>query len=88
LENEKNHPLVLKCTDEKYAIYGGSCYGPCFGYSSCLYVGNNSDLASFSFSDLSYNYKLESAEKTEARTFLAGSEFFTIKDIEVFQVQN
>ncbi len=80
-----SEPYVIKCTDNKYAIYGGKNYGPCFGYSTGLYIWNWSNLMAIGQSDLNYNYS-QVNNKNKSERFLAGErEFFIVKEIEVFQ---
>lgn len=89
LVNNDNNPIVIKCSTPQNAIYCDYNYGPFFGYGGDLYISDNSNMNTASFSNLGICYKhpLYSQGSTEARTFLSGSFNFQTSEIEVFAKQ-
>ena len=70
----------------EYTIRGSSLWGPVFGYGADLTINNNPHTCSRSYSNLGYTYR--SNTEYPDTTSLAGSETFTLKDIEVFRVMH
>ena len=87
LTNKDNKPLKMKIDPNrhKYAIYCYSVCGPTFGDD--IVIENNANTTMDSFSNLGRSYKhLQYAFGTnEAQSFLAGSFWFQLDEIEVFQ---
>ena len=94
LVNSSYQPLKIKCSDPEHAIFNIANSGPIFGKGSkgkadlCIKLHSKTIL--LSFSNLGGSYKvpgLDSTKSQEAillRSYLAGSEQFTIKNIEVY----
>jgi hypothetical protein len=76
--------LPLTGTHNGEAMYGELSYGPCFGdcdfdiYHNCNTVKKSNSL-------LGRSYTLPPGQ--DSRTFLAGSNYFLVAEIEVFAVQ-
>lgn len=89
LTNKSNSPILIKCTTPQNAIYCDYNYGPFFGYGGDLYISDNSNTNTSSFSNLGICYKhpLYTQGTQEAKTFLAGSFNFTTSEIEVFGME-
>jgi len=87
LTNKDNRPLKMNIDPNKqrYAINCDSKYGPSFGGDICIV--NNANTTMDSYSDLGCYYKHPQYEywTNEARTFLAGSFYFQLDEIEVYQ---
>jgi hypothetical protein len=85
--NNNNHkPIVMKCNDPKFAIYCHQFYGPTFGAGHSIYIADNSNLITNSYSNLGSSffhpdYRLGTIE---AKSFLAGSYNFQVAEIEVY----
>jgi hypothetical protein len=79
-------PMKLPLTGKKndYAMYFNSSFGPFFG-SSDITICDNCNTEKESFSRLGHTYTLPPGQ--DSRTFLAGSEYFLVAEIEVFAVQ-
>ncbi len=81
LINANNTPLTMTISRPEYAIYANPY--PIFGFSDLFINGTNG------YSDLGANYELPIFLKygtTSARSFLAGSLYFKVVDIEVFSL--
>ncbi len=89
LVNKVNSPIVIKCSTPQNAIFCDRNYGPFFGYGGDLYVSDNSNTCTSSFSNLGICYKhpLYAQGTMEAKTFLAGSFNFQTSEIEVFAME-
>jgi hypothetical protein len=91
LTNKDNFPCKMRVKNPEEAIYCYASYGPAFGFNSCdLYISNMSNSNSISNSvDLGRTYEPPGSSYTpgsnEAKCFLAGSEWFQVSEIEVFQ---
>jgi len=87
LTNKDKRPLKMKVdpNQHEYAINCDSKYGPSFGGDICIV--NNANTTMDSYSDLGCYYKHPQYEywTNEARTFLAGSFYFQLDEIEVYQ---
>jgi len=88
LINKENKPIKLKCLNAEKAIYGGTDYGPTFGYGPVIRIHNNSNMNTNSLSKLGitgsvYKHPEYVENSTEAKSFLAGSEEFKVLEIEV-----
>ena len=91
LENKENKPLLFKLANNNgYSIYCSSSCGPIFGSGRYdLSIADCSNENEKSFSDLGNVYihqeYLKGTEK--AKTLLAGSHYFKVNEIEVYQKQ-
>ncbi len=90
LTNKDNKPLKMKIdsNEHKYAIRCNSNFGPTFGNGYEIYIANNANTTTNSYSYLgySYNWPQYAYGTNEARTFLSGSCQFQLDDIEVYQI--
>jgi len=76
-------------TNTQYSSNNNSGYGPTFGGGHDIYISNNCDSNSTSYSNVGYTYSLDgySYGSNDAKNFLAGSYNFTVTDIEVFALK-
>jgi hypothetical protein len=86
LTNKDNKPVKMKVhpDEHEYAIDCDSKFGPIFGLDICIF--NNANKTMDSYSNLGHTYKHPQYiyKTNEARTFLAGSFYFQLDDIEVY----
>lgn len=84
--NKDNTPFRMNCTKTDNAIYSYPSFGPVFGLGVDLFIGDKSNLNSKSYSNLgsSYSHPIYKYDSNEAKQFLAGTENFTVYDIEVY----
>jgi hypothetical protein len=89
LTNKDNKSLKMKIDPNGSAILCFSSFGPTFGSFFCsdIYVANNANTTMDSFSILGWSYKHPQYAfgTNEAQTFLAGSHYFQLDEIEVYQ---
>ena len=90
LVNKENRPLIFEHTsnvNKKYSICSMNNRGPIFGND--LLISDNSNSNTNSFSNLGYTYTHPeySFESERAKTILAGTFYFQVQEIEVFQMQ-
>ena len=89
LINKENKPIKIKfdSSSGQHSIYCGSSYGATFGNDHAIYISDNSNLNSVSYSNLGGSFKHPEFEynSNEARTFLAGSFNFKVEEIEVYR---
>ncbi|RNA44684.1 tldc domain-containing [Brachionus plicatilis] len=85
LATNSNNSQIIKCSDEKYAIYCDKDFGPCFGNGD-IKINNLSNLSKKNESTVGFTYGEKTFEygSIESKTALAGSQFFCIDEIEVF----
>jgi hypothetical protein len=87
LTNKDNKPLKMKVdpNQDEYAIYCHFGFGPTFGDD--ITIVNNANTRIYSYSNLGFTYKHpEYAYKTsEAQSFLSGSKYFQLDEIEIYQ---
>jgi len=85
--NASNKPCKINCTNPTNSIYCHSSYGPTFGGGHDIYIANNSNQNSTSYSNLCHSYALTGYTNatTQADSFLAGAYNFQVTEIEVFQ---
>jgi hypothetical protein len=87
LTNNENKPLKIKIDSNKhqYAIRCFSGCGPSFGFD--IHIADNANIRMDSFSNLGFSYKHpQYAFGTDvAQTFLAGSKWFQLDEIEIYQ---
>jgi hypothetical protein len=88
LINNLNKPLKIKCSND-FAIYCQINYGPTFGrghdFRIADYSNTNSD--SYSYLGSSYVHPDHNKGSNEAKSFLAGSFYFQVSEIEVYTKQ-
>ena len=77
--------MEIKTNQHQYAIFCHSQCGPLFGWD--IWIKNNANTTMDSYSRLGDCYKHPQYEyrTNEARTFLAGSFYFQLDEIEVYQ---
>ena len=72
-------------------MYCGSSYGPTFGGGHDIHIHSYASSNSYSYSSLGYTYSPPSGysySSTFARTFLAGTNYFTPDEVETFYETN
>ena len=88
LTNKENKPCQMKITSHRSrsAIFCSAAYGPTFGGASDIYIASNANLTAASCSNLgdTYRHSRYAPNSNEANSFLAGSHWFQLSDIEVF----
>ena len=67
------------------AIYRGSEFGPCFGAD--IYIANNANNNSKSYARLGRSYPAPAAVQHQ-KTILAGTEYFSPDEVEVFYLNS
>jgi len=89
LINKENKPIKIKfdASSGKHSIYCGFSYCMTFGNDHSIYISDNSNLNTASYSNLGGSFKHPEFEynSNEARTFLAGSFNFQVEEIEVYR---
>jgi len=70
-------------TKPSRAIYRSSSYGPTFGGWYDIYIANNANRNTYSYTDFGSSYFLPSGVQ-DRETILAGSYKFTPDEVEVF----
>jgi len=72
-------------TNPSRAIFRYSSYGPTFGYGHDIYIANNANSNTYSYTDFGVNndYSVPSGVQNKY-TILAGSRKFTPEEVEVF----
>jgi hypothetical protein len=87
LVNGDNTPVKMNTLDGHNAIFCKSTQGPTFGYGHDLCISDNSNCNEQSFSrlGLTHAHPTYAYGSAEAKCFLAGSEYFQVAEIEVFQ---
>ena len=88
LNNSDNQPYKMKINRYRHtATYHHNSVGPNFGGGHDLYIADNCDKNTNSFSNLGHTYKLPAGYTygtTQAKTLLAGSYHFKVDEYEVF----
>jgi hypothetical protein len=92
LINKDNKPLKLKCPDATRALFCSRIYGPIFGVATAILIFDNSNMNSNSSSKLGitgsiYKHPYYDDDSLEAKSFLAGSEYFKVSEIEVYTLE-
>jgi hypothetical protein len=87
LTNKENQPLKMKINPKRHdeAIYCDSDEGPTFGNDIIIFNNSNTTTNCESYLGLTYSHPKYAFETNEAETFLAGSQFFQLDEIEVYQ---
>ena len=81
LTNKDNQPCKMSIDDECY-----SGYGPIFGRGNDICIRSASKTTTHSSSNLSHTYKHSqyAFNTNETKSFLAGSQYFLLSEIEVY----
>ena len=98
LVNDENRLLIfehtkesenIKESDARGSVWSSSNNGPVFGGGNDLYIDDISDTNTSSYSMLGFTYTHPDYPigSDRAMTILAGSNFFQVDDIEVFQLE-
>ena len=76
-----------KCATQSgsYSIYGVSSYGPYFGYND-IFIYGNCNTRSDNYCESQTGNSTYALPSGADNTFLAGSNYFTVKEIEVYAV--
>jgi hypothetical protein len=89
LTNKDKKPLKMKIgpNEHQSAICCYFSFGSTFGGGHDIYIANSANATMKSFANLGYSYKHPqyAFDSNEAKTFLAGSSFFELDEIEVYQ---
>jgi len=88
LVNKDNKPCKIDNQGtNKNSQYNSSGYGPTFGGGHDLYICDNSNSNTSSYTNLGYSFRFVGGiyGSNEAKNFLAGSYNFQTKEIEVFK---
>ena len=89
LVNKLKRPtkMSIVTNQQEYAIYCNSRSGLVFGSGHDISIGDNANMKAVSSSNLGQTYKHPHFAKgtTEAQSFLAGSQYFQLSEIEVYQ---
>lgn len=83
LKNCDNSPFKASCTDSKTSIYGGSDYGPTFGFSD-IELGSCFLNKLYGSSTMGYNASYENP--LSKSYILAGAEHFSVINFEVYEL--
>eukprot|EP01091_Cochliopodium_minus_P005578 TRINITY_DN15484_c0_g1_i1.p1 TRINITY_DN15484_c0_g1~~TRINITY_DN15484_c0_g1_i1.p1 ORF type:complete len:384 (-),score=79.88 TRINITY_DN15484_c0_g1_i1:71-1222(-) len=88
LSNPSNMPILFKILKPQFSIDDSSNYGPTFGGGNDIYISDNCNSNSNSYSNLGHSYSgcPHKFESVEAKTFLCGSYKFRVDEIEVYQL--
>ncbi len=86
LTNKDNKPFKMKVKPDEHggAIWCASSFGPSFAGDICI-VSNSNTTISYSNLGFSYKHPQYAWGTNEAQKFLAGSQFFQLDEIEVYQ---
>lgn len=85
LINSYNIPVKINVTKSKSAVYSYYFYGPTFGNGFDIYIPDNFDTSS-GYSNLGNSYAIPNFATGSSNSFLAGSYYFTVSEIEVYQL--
>jgi hypothetical protein len=87
LTNKDNTPVKMKVDPNKsqYAIRCDSRCGPSFGGDICIANNANTTMDSYSHLGGTYRHPQYEEDTIEASTFLAGSKYFQLDEIEVYE---
>ena len=85
--NNTNKPVKMLYKNDSKSTFCNGAYGPTFGGGADFHIADNCNSNSSSCSDLGRSYTLDGYTygSTEAQSFLAGANNFTVSEIEVFQ---
>jgi hypothetical protein len=83
LTNKDNQPSKIRQKSTNYSILCNSGYGPTFGSGFDLQICNSANTTTGSYSYLGVSY--EHPQPSQGRSYLAGSQYFQLSEIEVYQ---
>jgi hypothetical protein len=90
LTNKDNKPCKMKIKESKCrnAVYSSPRYGPTFGGGHDIYIANNANTRASSYSNLGLTFSHPEYEydSNEAKSFLAGSHYFQLSEIEIYKI--
>ena len=94
LVNKENRPLIFEhSSNDTYSICSYEDYGPIFGRGNDIFISDysntdtNTETNSFSNLGATYTHPEYPYESERAKTLLAGTHYFQVQEIEVFQLQ-
>jgi hypothetical protein len=89
LINKYNEPIILKCIESSQAYYKSSNRLISFGMSDIL-ITTNCNINKTSQSNLGFSYKHPNFKRgsKESQSFLAGTQNFQVKEIEVYELND
>ena len=76
--------------NSQHALYHFSYHGPMFGLGQDLFISNNANLNTNSYTRFGYTYQLPPGYTSDAantKALLAGTHRFTPSEVEVFYLQ-
>ena len=82
LTNKDNRPCKIRQTNTNYSFCCNSAFGPTFGYPD-LHICDLADTTAGSYSKLGFSY--QHPQPDQGNSYLAGSEYFQLSEIEVFK---
>ena len=86
LLNKDNQPCKMKTSNPNNSIFCDPSYGPVFGAGHDILIANNANANANNTSSLGSTYKLDKDPYTIQReSFLAGSYYFQLSEIEVYK---
>ena len=84
LRNKEDlEPFKSMVTSSVYAIYRGSGHGPTFGAGYDIYIADNANSNTDSYTNFGHSYSVPSRVQ-DPHTILAGTNKFTPDEVEVF----
>jgi hypothetical protein len=87
LKNPRNmEPKIFPRSSSSYSIYGDPTYGPTFGSGHGLYIANNCDQNTSSYTVLGSGYTNDTG--IAGNQVFAGQQNFQVKEIEVFSINS
>ena len=78
-------------SNRAHSVFFGSSHGPTFGVGHDIFISNSASSKSNSYSNLGWTYSPPSGHSyssTFAKTFLAGTLYFTPDEVETFYESN
>ena len=90
LVNTENRPLLFDhSSSDTSSIYSSPSYGPLFGRGKDLVIMDNSNTNTSSYSKLgnTYTHPEYPYGSEKSRKILAGTQYFKVQEIEIFQMQ-
>ena len=84
LDKEGLAPFKSMATNTSFSVYRGSrSCGPTFGGGHDIYIADNANQNTNSYTDFGTSYSLPN-EVTDSSTILAGTRYFSPDEVEVF----
>ena len=85
LDKEGLAPFKSMVANKSFAIYRGSSYGPTFGRVYDIYIADNANQNTNSYTNFGTSYSLPN-NVTDPYTILAGTRYFSPDEVEVFHL--